>query len=230
MLRRALLSLTLGPLALGCFVDRASDEVASTTDASTTDGSSSGSTSLLTSTTATTGEATTSTGPTTDTASEGDTTGAPGPLDEPCTAYCAHQGRCGSGQERTCLALCAPLLTVDPNPSEACITSARHLLECLTAATCEALMSPKTACPDDYAAQQSECTPCEATVEPAMGEACSARLTCQVDVYEAVCGPTQCSCMVNGREVQLCSPGADYCAGTDDERIANARACCDWPA
>lgn len=231
MLRRALVSLTLGTASFGCFVDRPGD---GTIDLDTATDTSTGSTSLLTTSASTTGAttSTSTTGATTnDATSEVDTSGGPaGPLDDACATFCTHAARCDAGTEAACLATCAPLLLVDVHPSDACVVAALDLLECLSAATCEALIQPEVACPEAYMAQTAACPPCEATVDPVMGGTCVTHLTCQVDVYEVKCGANQCSCLVNGVVEGSCTPGADPCAGTDDARIDGARTCCDWPA
>lgn len=178
-------------------------------------------------TTGTSGSDATTSDPTSD--PTGDATGGDlNALTDACIAYCSALLECGLGPTEECVADCLLDTAHDPNPSDACVTSAVIYLECVAALDCAQIGNPALGCPAKAFDAFLACPECKTSVMLG-NESCAATRSCQVDHYTASCDATACECYKNDAIYDTCSNGKDVCTAPEAELINTASSCCGWP-
>jgi hypothetical protein len=208
-----------------------SDATTTTTTTSTTDPTSATTmTTSPTSTSATTTSATT-TSSTTSTTNPGTSSGSTGeplePLPQACSDYCDAVIACGLEATPTCVDECVAVTTMDPNPSDACVSAAISFAACAADLSCAAIGDPVQNCGLQAELLVDACPPCAVKVD-AFGSACTLSRDCQVDHFFAECSQGTCYCSQNEVRGRTCQFMDDPCGLAEAELIVQIDTCCKW--
>ncbi|MEZ4451486.1 MAG: hypothetical protein R3B09_18595 [Nannocystaceae bacterium] len=164
---------------------------------------------------------------TTNGTSDATTDGGPVELTQACTDYCEALAACDLST-KSCVEKCLVQWTQDPNPSMICVATVELFLECAVGLPCNQILTPNLGCPTQGFQLLINCPACKPTVTPGM-DACGVTLACQVDLYNASCTGTSCTCVKNDESGVKCEVGEAICSLSEDALVEAAYGCCEWP-